>query len=207
MMLGDLRAELGARPVPDFDLELPPGWTRRAPDDSSRDEMLAVLKQRAMKAHKPELFAQAKVLLEESFADMQRNGVIAFFAASDPGPDTLAIPASLNASVRTGTPDATLEETIATFVRDYGARPLFDDKRILRVERERDVRVGTDTLVHHSVVYLTPMPGTGRRRALQLVAGFAREPGTPSDAPAMEGYRTLFDVCVSTLRWRRVVDV
>lgn len=197
-----LRDELGAQPDPEFEMELPRGWSRHAPDDATLQHMLDGVKRRLMEAHKPAMFAELKLMLERSFEDMRRNGVFAFFSAAEPGPGTLAIPASINASIRKAEPGTTLDDQVQILIRKHGATPLLGDKRTLRVESERSARVGTDTLIHHSVMYLTPVPGARRRRALQLVAGFARTPDTAPDDPALEATRLLFDSCAGTVRWR-----
>lgn len=202
MSTPNLREELGGRADPEFEMDLPPGWSRREPDDATLQDMLAAMKKRLMAAHRPEMYAQAKAMLEASFQHMNRHGVFAFFSATEPDPDTLFIPASINASIRVAPAGSTLDDTIRTLVRDHGAAPLFGDKRTLRVEREKSVRMGTDTLISHSVVYLTPVPGARRRRALQLVAGFARAPQTSPDDELLLATKLLFDSCVSTLRWR-----
>ncbi|MFD1717826.1 hypothetical protein [Georgenia deserti] len=202
MSVSDLRQALGAQPDPEFDLELPTGWSRREPDEATMHDMLAAMKRRLMESHRPDLYAQAKVLVERAFDDMRRGGVFAFFSATDPGPDTLFVPSTINASVRRAEPGQSLDDVARALIRDYKATPLLGDKRTLRVEREKMARMGSETLVNHSVVYLTPIPGARRRRALQLVAGFARRPETAPDDPALDSLRVLFDTCVSTLRWR-----
>ena len=197
-----LRAELGMRRDPEFEMDLPAGWTRSAADDETLRRMLTSMKRRLMEAHRPDLYAQMKSMLESSFEDMRRGGVFAFFSATDPGPHTLFVPASLNASIRKAEPGQNLDDIVRSLVREQGATPLLGDKRTLRVERQKIRRMGTDSLVSHSIVYLTPVPGAQRRRALQLVAGFASAVGTPADDPMLESMRALFDSCVSTLRWR-----
>ena len=108
----DLREELGVRPDPEFDLELPPGWSRREPDEGTEREMLAALKKRLMEAHRPELFAQTKAMLEGSFESMRRNGVFAFFSPTDPDPATVFLPASLNASIRSIVPPSVIAASV-----------------------------------------------------------------------------------------------
>ncbi|UFU07090.1 hypothetical protein [Ruania halotolerans] len=202
MSTTSLRQDLGVRPDPEFELDLPPGWSRREPDDATLQSMLSDLKQRLMQAHRPDMYAQMKTLMEQSFDDMRRGGVLAFFSATDPGPDTLFVPSSINASILTAEPGRSLDDVARTLFRDHGATPLFGDKRTLRAEKEKTVRIGTDTLISHSVVYLTPVPGAKRRRALQLMVAFARKPETAPDDPWLDSMRVLFDSCVSTLRWR-----
>ncbi|QYJ05589.1 hypothetical protein KUV85_07905 [Nocardioides panacisoli] len=200
-----LRDELGVRPDPEFDLDLPDGWARHGVDEESLQGLLAAVRRRCMDAHKPDLYAEMRLQMEEAFANMRRGGVFAYFCPSDPDPGTLAIPASINASVRRAEPGQSLDDLARTLIRQHGATPLLGDKRTLRCERERTSRLGTETLVHHSVVYLTPIPGAKRRRALSLVAGFARAPEVPTDAESIEATRFLFDACISTLRWRAPV--
>jgi len=196
-----LREELGVGTDPDFDLELPPGWSRQSPDEASLRDTLAKVRERCMREHQPQVYAEMKSYLERSYADMQRAGVFAFFSPTDADPDTLALPASINASIRRADPGQSLDDLARALIRDQGAQPLLGDPRTLRFETENVVRLGTQSLVNHSAVYLTPIPGSHRRRALALVAGFARMPDSPADSEAMQSTRFLFDACVSTLRW------
>ena len=197
-----LREELGVPPDPDFDLVLPKGWARHSLTDESLASLLATVKQRCMEEHKPQLFAELKAHLEKSFEDMRKAGVIAYFSPTDPGPDTLAVPVSINASIRHAEPGETLDDTVRMLIRGYGAQPLMGDKTTLRFETERNTRIGTDTIVNHSVVYITPVPGSGRRRALALVAGFGRRLEDAADSDELNVLRFLLDACVSSLRWR-----
>jgi hypothetical protein len=198
----DLRAELGAPEHPDFDLALPPGWTRREPDDATLDVLLTGLRDRLMREHQPQVYAQVRPQLTQAFEAMRREGAFAFFMATEPQDDTLWIPASIVATVRRAEPGETLDPFVRGLIQQEGATPLLEDKRTLRFERERTVRIQTETIVNHSVFYLTPVPGTGRRRALQLVAGFGRTVETPPEHPSVVAMKVLFDACVSTLRWR-----
>jgi hypothetical protein len=196
-----LREELAAPPEPRFDLTLPPGWSRREPDEGTQAAMVADLKRRMMHAQRPDLFAQLRPALDESFEQMRSNGVIAFFAPTEPDPGTLWLPASINASIRRAEPGGNLDDLARTLIRDRGALPLLGDKRTLRFEQTETRRDGDVELVSHSRVYLTPVPGARRRRALQLVAGFASTPDMAQDAPELERMRALFDACVASIRW------
>lgn len=197
-----LRDELGVRADPEFDIDLPSGWGRHSVDDATLQTMLVGIKQRCMQQHQLQLYAGLKVHLEQAFADMQREGVFAYFCPTDQDPGTLALPASINASIRKADSGQTLDDLARRLIREHGATPLMGDPRTMRFETEAVKRLDTASVVHHSVVYLTPVPGSRRRRALALVAGFARTPDTPSDSQPMEAMRALFDACVSTLRWR-----
>lgn len=203
----DLRASLGAAPDPEFTMELPPGWTRRAPDRSTQAMMTAGLRSRMMQAHRPELFAQATSMLKDSFEIMRRGDVVAFFSATEPGDDTLWLPASILASVRRAQPDVTLDEVVRHAILEYDAVALDDAKRIVRFERDALETVQDEQVRVLTVVYLTPIPGTHRRRALQLTASIARPVDMEADDPAIDAQRLLFDGCVSTLRWLRPLDL
>lgn len=194
--------ELAVPAVPEFDLTLPPGWARHAIDDDTLAAMLSTARERCMRAHSPQLFAELTISLEQAFADMRKAGVFAYFCPTDPGEGTLAVPASINASIRRAEGDGTLDDMARSLIRTQGATPLLGDPRTLRFETERTAQLGAATVVSHSLVYLTPVPGSRRQRALALVAGFGRPPETPADAPTMAAMRFMFDACVSSLRWR-----
>lgn len=199
----NLREELGVAKNPDFDLELPRGWARFDVNKDAHEVLLEGLKRRYQEAHRPDLFAEAKATLENTFEKMANNGVFAFFApAASAEQYGTAIPASLNASIRSSEPGRPLDKFAEEIIRNFGAQPLLGDPRTLRFERESLTALGGEMIVSHSLIYLTPVPGTRRRRALQLVAGFARTQDVPPDAPAMEKTRNLFDACVASLTWR-----
>ena len=199
----DLRAALGVAPEPDFELDLPPGWARHRPDRAQQDAMLAGIRTRAMQAHRPELLAQANGMLRDSFEMMRRGDVVAFFTPSEQSEETLWAPASMLASVRRAQPDVSLDDVVRHAIRELGAMALDDARRIVRFERDQLETVGEESLRVLTVVYLTPMPGTQRRKALQLTATIGRPLDMDADDPAIDGLRLLFDACASTLRWVR----
>lgn len=201
-MGSDLREELGFHADPDFDLELPAGWSRGRPDQETLDQMLNVIKRRMMDAHRPDMYSQIRTLLSKAFDEMRRNGVFAYFAASSSAEDALYIPASMTASIRHADHGESLDALVSGLVRNHGATALRGDKRTVRVEREKTVRIEKTTIVNHYVSYLTPIPGANRRRALQLVASFGRDLELSSNSPGVSATRELFDACVATLSWR-----
>ncbi len=197
-----LRDELGVREDPDFDITLPPGWSRHAPDAATQERLLSQLKERMMLAHRPDLYGQLRAQVEQSFTDMRKHGVFALFLPDGQDEDALQLPVSLNASIRRAEAGEPLDRLVAALIREHGATPLFQDKRTIRCERQYPMSVGSDTVINHSVMYLTPVPGAKRRRALQLVAGFGRPATLPEDDPKLSAMRYLFDACVATIRWR-----
>lgn len=196
-----LRESLGVVPDPDFELKMLPGWERRSPDEADQDQLSQALKSRFMQMHRPDLFASASRMLIESYESMRKNGVIAYYAATSGDDDTLLVPGSMVATLRKSTPEASIDAYVRSLIANEGAQPLFGDKRVIRVERERVVDIEGSSMTRTGIEYLTPVPGSKRRRALQLVASFARPSSTPGDDPDIVGYKMAFDVCVSTLRW------
>lgn len=196
-----LREQLGGSPDPDFELQLLPGWERRSPDDGDRERLEAAMKARFMSIQRPDLHAYARDLLRESYQAMQKEGAVAFYAATAQADDTIWIPGSIIVSVRRPPAGATLDDLVRHAIREYDAAPLFDDKRFVRFEREKTLTLEDTQVLQTSIVYLTPIPGAKRRRALQFTAAFGRSPGVPSDDKRIAMYKSAFDLVISTLRW------
>ncbi len=196
-----LRDELGGRPDPDFVIDLPPGWARRDADAATRAAMEADLAARMLQLQRPDLLAQSRLLLRDAFATLEQNRAIAFYAPIEPRDDMLLLPGSIIASIRSGEGEITLDAMVQHAIRSYGAQPLLGDPRIVRFERERVEALQGERFVSTAIVYVSPIPGTRRRRALQLTASFARPVDVPADDVGARRMRALFDACVSTLRW------
>lgn len=196
-----LRESLGVAPDPDFELKMLPGWERRSPDEADQAQLGQALKSRFMQMQRPDLYASASRMLTESYESMRSKGVIAYYAATSGDDDALLIPGSIMVTLRKSTPDASVDSYVRNLIANEGGQPLFGDKRVIRVERERVVDIEGSSMTRTGIEYLTPVPGSKRRRALQLVASFARPSTTPGDDPNIVSYKMAFDVCVSTLRW------
>lgn len=200
--MNSLRESLGVAPDPDFEMSLPPGWLRSAVDEQTFEAMVSGLKRRLMQEHKPELYVELRRMLKKSFDEMRQNGAFAFFVATEQQRTTLWLPASMVASIRRPDPGSSLDELARSLIVGRGAKPLMGDARTLRYEQEKTIQVGGDSVVSRTATYLIPIPGTKRRRALQIVGGFATPLDMASDDPYVLGTKFLFDSCVSSLRWR-----
>lgn len=194
-----LRRELGATPDPDFTLALPPGWERREVTSDEKDRMTAAMRTRLMSVHRPDLYARMRQLLDDAFTQMDGAATEAMFLPV--GEDALALPASLTASILRAGPRGSLDDLVREAVARDGATPLLGDKRFLRAERETNQSLDGESGIVTTVVYLTPIPGSARRRALQLTLVIVRPPDAPADDEPMVQMRMLFDLCVSTLTW------
>lgn len=200
MVSESLRAALGADRDPEFAMLLPEGWARLDASDESRDLLLARLRERLMAAHRPDLWAAARASVERAFAGLRRSGGVAVMMQLEREGDAPFVPASVTAAIETGPDGATLDDLVAGLIA-RGATPLGEDRRFIRLETrevrtEEAVRIGLTT-----VRYLTPVPGSGRRRALLLTAVLPHEPDTPEDDPLLAATRFAIDAHVATLRW------
>lgn len=196
-----LRAELGAAPDPDFTLVLPPGWVRRSVDAGVEKDMLGAMRSRLMQAHRPDLYAQMDRLLRDAFTQMRRVEAVAMFVPSADVSEALYLPASLTASIQRAPAGENLDDVVREAIVERGATALLEDKRFLRMETDEVQTLEGERVAVTTVMYLTPIPGSQRRRALRLMLVIMRPVDVPADDPPMVAMRTLFDLCVSTLAW------
>lgn len=199
-----LRQDLGVPDDPDFDMALPTGWVRRESSQAEQQVTLSAVRARLMQAHRPDMYARLRPMMEDAFAAMAEASVVGFFTPATGDDEALALPASMVASIRRSrTPGESLDPLITALIREAGATPLLGDKRFLRFERETRKNMDDVDYLVTNVVYLTPIPGAKKRRALQITATIARPVDVPPDDRPLVLMRALFDLCVSTLTWVR----
>jgi hypothetical protein len=198
-----LRAELGAAPEPDFALTLPRGWGRTAVDEAAETMLAKQLRQRMMQAGRPDFEVAVRRMLRESFAALRENGAVAAFMPLDGTRDGLFVPASIIAVMRRGTPESPLDGYAQLAIRQHDAAPLMGDMRTMRFETESEREVEGEQIVISTTHYLTPVPGTRRRRALELMATYGRPQHLSREAEHPSALHALFDLCASSLRWLR----
>lgn len=196
-----LREMLGASKDPEFEIKLLPGWERRTPDEGDRNQLSMSLKSRLDDLKRPDLYGVVSKMVDESYDAMNQQSVIAYYAPTHVEDAATLIPGSLMASIRRSPNGGSLDELMASLIRDHGARPLFDDKRFVRFEREKTVTIDESTVCQNTLIYLTPVPGTNRRRALQFTASFIRPVESSGEDKLVKSWKFAFDACVSTLRW------
>lgn len=196
-----LREMLGVAKDPEFELKLLPGWERHVPDDADFSSLDSALRERFMQMSRPDLHAAIRTQLREAFDSMQKNRVVAYYAATAEVDNAFYIPGSIVVSERTSQTGEALDEVVTHAIREFGAAPLFGDKRFIRFERESSKEIEGGTMLINTITYLTPIPGSKRRRGLQFVASFARPGDMAADDAKVLGWKAAFDVCVSTLRW------
>lgn len=198
-----LREQLNVPQAPDFDIELPPGWSRREVTQDTLAELSAATKQTFMRAHQPQMQGTMERMLQEAFEGMRRSGAFAMFAPFNAPADAPELTASLLARIRRAPEGKSLDAMVRELIRSKGGTPLAGDKRIVRCAENETVRIESETFVNHSITYLTPVPGAQRRRALELVASVVRPIAVPAESPRFMAQINLMDLCVSSFRWSR----
>lgn len=196
-----LREQMGVAAEPDFEIDLPAGWERRDVGDEDRAALEAALRKKFLSIQRPDLYATVHALVDGSYSAMTSVGAIAYYAATTGDEHTLWIPGSIVVSTRTATPDVSLDQMVSHAIREFGAKPLFGDKRFIRFERDEIVSVGESSIGLTSIEYLTPIPTTRRQRALQFTATVARPIEAGVDDEQVVASKQLYDACISTLRW------
>lgn len=199
--MSTLKAELRGETLPEFTMTLPTGWIKQEPNDEARRAMVAAAKQRLMAVHRPDLFAQTTAMVEKVFQEMRRVDTVAFFGPGVDAPDSAYLPVSLTASVRRGQGGASLDDTVAQLIRREGATALGADKRFLRWRRESVESIDAATVATTTVAYFTPVPDSGRTRALQLTLVISHDPIAEGDAEFVDSLVDVFDAHVSTFAW------
>ena len=196
-----LREQMGVSAEPNFEIDLPAGWERHDVGDEDRAALEAALRKKFLSIQRPDLYATVHALVDGSYAAMSSAGAIAYYAATTGDEDTLWIPGSIVVSTRTATSDVSLDQMVSHAIREFGAKPLFGDKRFIRFERDEIVTVGEDSIGLTSIEYLTPIPTTHRHRALQFTATVARPVEAAADDEQVVASKHLYDACISSLRW------
>lgn len=199
-----LREELGAPPDPEFELTLPRGWARVSVDEAGERMLNDRLRTRMMRTGRPDLQVALQRMLRDSFAGMRDNGAVATFMPMDSSDEkSLFVPASIIAVIRRSTPESPIDTYAQAAIRQYGAKPFMGDLRTLRFETESEQDIDGQPIVVSTSHYLTPVPGSRRQRALELMATYGRPEHLSRESANPQALHTLFDVCASTLRWVR----
>jgi hypothetical protein len=197
-----LREELGAGAPPEFTIAVPRGWERVPVDEGGRTQLEQRLSSRMMQVGRLDLMIELRRMLRENLSVMAEHGAVALFMPLDPdGLGQTGAPTSITAYLRKGEPGAELDDYARQVIQRFGAAPLYDDLRTLRFETESTRDVDGTPVVLSTTHYLTPMPGSRRRRAVELLATYGRPESMPRDDERVVGLHVLFDVCASSLRW------
>lgn len=194
----DLRRELGARD-PEWTMLLPAGWERLDVDEASLQDLLRRLRTRLMQQHAVQAYAAVSQRLRASVEQLRDRGGVAMLLPLESVEGHQYLPASVSAAFVGGS-EGELDKAVERMVRD-GATALADDRRWVRVRRTVQGLEGEERAAQTTVRYLTPVPGTKRRRALVLTATIVHDETWRSGDEFLEGVVALIDAHVTTFRW------
>ncbi|WP_026372846.1 hypothetical protein [Agrococcus lahaulensis] len=199
----DLRTLLrgGDDTVPAFRMLLPQGWVSYSPDEQSQEELLAAAAKRLATAGRPDLLVQLRRHAATAFSQLREQRAILVMMPGEEAPQSLFLPATITAVERVSTPDAPVREVVVDAIRRKGAKPLDDRGVIVRWLERRDVELDGESSATTSIVYVIAVPGTGRRRALQLTAVITHPTDLPADDDVLEQWIALIDAHVATFAW------
>lgn len=204
--MNSLRSELlgVAEPagIPEFRMMLPPGWRAHDTSEETESSLLAQARERLRRLHRVDL----QGILESHVASAMRiardQGALMLVM---PGPETsngLFAPASMISTVREATTDLSLDDLVVDVIQRRGGVSLDENKRMLRWIERRKTRVGSEEIGAYIVFYLTPVPGTMRRKALQFALTIAHPTDIDPDTDEqLAGWVSLIDAHIATFRW------
>ncbi|WP_413316909.1 hypothetical protein AA0Z99_09830 [Agrococcus sp. 1P02AA] len=197
-----LREALGAARAPEFHLTVPSGWARIATDEAGQRLLERRMGERMMQTGRPDLTAGLRSMLRESLDAMREHGAVALFIPMDEhGLGQVGAPTSITAYARRSTEDERLDDYVQHVIRRFDAQPLHGDLRTLRFETESAREIDDLEAIISTTHYITPVPGTRRQRAIELLATYGRPASMPREDERVEGLHALFDICASTVRW------
>lgn len=201
-----LRDLLGAQPDPEFELSLPKGWERLDASVESQALIERRLSRKLMQIGSPDAMQAFNVLrnmFRQSVDEMRKQNVVAYFAPSAADASTpFPVPASIVATIRSAPSAEDMDGYIKRMILEDGAEPLGGNNTLLRIERENIRGEGESQTVLSSTLYVTPVPGARRKRALELNAGYGRPVDIGRDDEQIQAVHAFFDLMVASLRWR-----
>lgn len=182
----------------------PQGWElhEMAPDVEQR--LVARARERLMAAHQPVLFARLGPLVAEAFASARAQGAVFMIMPGAETPPGLLAPVTILGSLQRSAPSAPLDARVAEAIENHGARALGGSRHFLRWEHRKRARIDGDEAETRTLVYLTPLPGTGRSSALQLTATIVQPIETDDETNArIADWIAMIDASVATFAWVR----
>lgn len=202
--MSSLREQLlgGVPGIPPFRLALPAGWKAHSTSVESEQELVRTAKARMLQAHQPAAFGVLQTQVHESFEGARKQGA---FLTILPGPDTaeaLFAPVSVTATLMTSTADAPLDSQVSLAIEEHGARPLDGSSTFLRWVDRRTIRLTGEAVGADTIIYVTPIPGTRRTRALRFTATLAYPLDVdPDEDPKVRAWTLLLDSHMATFAW------
>lgn len=205
-MATGLRAELlggDTTGLPACSMILPDGWIAVTPDDASRRALVGKARQRLAEAHRPDLYGQLQPLVDQAFAQLKRLNAFVLLMAGPGAPDWAFLPASVTGTVVESNERRSLSQVVSHAIAEYGAIPLGHTRQIVRWIRPGTVELQGEQLTTTTLVYMIPVPGTQRSRAIQFTVPIAHPADVTTGDEVIQRWITLFDAHVATFSWNK----
>lgn len=206
--MSSLRAELtGGGPhvdLPEFRMLIPAGWKAYDTSVETEAELLKQASRRLMPAHRVDLQGLLAAQVSSALRQARAQGALAMVM---PGPETapaLFAPASLLVLTREAPSAATMDSYVVDVIRRREGKPLDTDERFVRWVTRGTPEVNGERMGTYLVEYLTPVPGSERRKALHMAYSLAHPLDVdPEQDKRMSAWITLMDVHVATFVWAK----
>jgi hypothetical protein len=183
-------------------MALPQGWRMLETSTTTEAEMLDTARTRLREAHRPDVAAALEGHVTVALKAARDAGAFFMITPGEDAPSWSTVPISVLGSITEGAPGVALDSMVADAVERRGARPLEGSKQFLRWVDRRAVELSGEKVGAYTVVYLTPLPGSRRTKALQLTATFVHPTDTdPEEDEAMSRWMSLLDAHVLTFAW------
>lgn len=189
--------------VPPCRMILPDGWIAVTPDEASKADLIDKARRRLAEAHRPDLYGQLRPLVDQAFTQLDRLDAFVVLMAGPDAPEWAFLPASVIGTIVESTAERPLSATVTHAIADYGAIPLGPNRQIVRWIRPGTVTIQTERMATTTLVYMIPVPGTQRTRAIQFTVPIAHPVDVPSDDDAIQRWVALFDAHIATFMWGR----
>ncbi len=197
-----LRDALDPSPTaaPDWRILLPSGWVERTPDAETEQELSAPAVERMRGAHRPDLNAQLRRLTRDAFARMRSQGTIAFYHQVE-AVEGQILPISIIVSRLVSPTGGPLDDQVADLIRNHAAAPFDDARTMIRWSTASVIESSGERIGLRTIGYLTPIPRTHRRAALQFTAAITHPATLVHDDPSLIKLEFVCDAIMGTFGW------
>ncbi len=180
----------------------PAGWTMYDTSGATERELLDRAKARLRDVHRPEVYAALESHVTGALAAARRQGAFVMIMAAEDAPRWSTVPISVLGTVTEGAAGVSLDAMVADAVERRGARALEGSRQFLRWTDRRTVELSGESAGAYTVVYLTPIPGSRRTKALQFTATLVHPTDVdPTQDLQMKTWLELLDTQLLTFAW------
>lgn len=181
---------------------LPTGWTLNDTSVETEQRMLGEARSRLRESHLPDAYASLSENVRAALSRAREHGAFVLIMPGEDAPAWATVPVSVLGSITTGRPDVSLDQLVADAVERRGAVALDGSRLFLRWAERRTANVSGETVAIYTVVYLTPVPGSKRTKALQFTAVLAHDPAVdPETDLQIQAWLAMLDASIVTFGW------